>query len=51
MCSLSLLLLLWLQVSVGDRVLYSSYAEETSQLKIGEDVFAFVRAAELAAKF
>ena len=39
------------QVSVGDKVVYSSYLEESSQLKIGEDTFAFIRAADIAAKW
>ncbi|CDJ40497.1 10 kDa chaperonin, putative [Eimeria tenella] len=40
-----------IEVSVGDKVVYSSYLEESSQLKIGEDTFAFIRAADIAAKW
>lgn len=40
-----------MEVAVGDRILYSSYAEETSQLKVGDAVYAFVRGAEVAAKW
>ncbi|XP_026194436.1 20 kDa chaperonin, chloroplastic [Cyclospora cayetanensis] len=39
------------EVFPGERVVYSSYAEEAAQLKIGDDVFAFVRAHEIAAKW
>ncbi|CDI77882.1 10 kDa chaperonin, putative [Eimeria acervulina] len=39
------------EVSVGDKVVYSSYLEESSQLKIGEQIYAFVRASDIAAKW
>ncbi|KAL8272134.1 hypothetical protein Esti_003977 [Eimeria stiedai] len=39
------------EVGIGDRVVYSTYAEDGSQLKVGDRVYAFVRASDIAAKW
>lgn len=39
------------EVAVGDKVVYSSYMEESAQLKMADQVYAFVRASDIAAKW